>query len=131
MEDMWKRAERNKPVPLDYDAIMAGTFVDPPVRNPVQQPAANGSSTTNASTLKDQKRLSTKESLELFVSSCQRLSARAISHPDIVLSFDKDDDDTLDFVTAVTNLRATAYGIPTQTRFQIKGESPYVPEANT
>lgn len=124
MEDMWKRAERNKPVPLDYDAIMAGTFVDPPVRNPVQQPAANGSTNAKAATLKDQKLLSTKESLELFVSSCQRLSARAISHPDVVISFDKDDDDTLDFVTAVANLRATAYGIPTHTRFQIKGESP-------
>lgn len=54
--------------------------------------------------------------------SCRRLSARAIAHPDIVLSFDKDDDDTLDFVLATANLRAIAYGIPTKTRFQVKGE---------
>ena len=58
----------------------------------------------------------------LFHSSCRRLSTRAISHPNIVLAFDKDDDDTLDFVLATANLRAMAYGIPTKTRFQVKGK---------
>jgi ubiquitin-like 1-activating enzyme E1 B len=53
--------------------------------------------------------------------SCNRLSARAISHPSIPLAFDKDDDDTLDFVLATANLRATAYGIENKTRFQVKG----------
>lgn len=53
--------------------------------------------------------------------SCRRLSARAIAQPDIILSFDKDDDDTLDFVLATANLRAIAYGIPNKTRFQVKG----------
>ncbi len=38
------------------------------------------------------------------------------------LSFDKDDEDALDFVTATANLRAWAYGIPTLTRWQVKGE---------
>lgn len=37
------------------------------------------------------------------------------------LSFDKDDDDALDFVTATANLRAWAYGIPTLTRWNVKG----------
>ncbi len=54
--------------------------------------------------------------------SCNRLSARTIAHPSVLLSFDKDDDDTLDFVLATANLRAIAYGIPTKTRFQVKGE---------
>lgn len=54
--------------------------------------------------------------------SCRRLSARMIANPDILLSFDKDDDDTLDFVLATANLRATAYGIANKTRFQVKGE---------
>lgn len=49
------------------------------------------------------------------------MSARSIRHPEIVLSFDKDDDDTLDFVLATANLRAIAYGIETKTRFQVKG----------
>lgn len=53
--------------------------------------------------------------------SCRRLSARAIAQPEIILSFDKDDDDTLDFVLATANLRAIAYGIPNKTRFQVKG----------
>jgi hypothetical protein len=38
------------------------------------------------------------------------------------LSFDKDDDDTLDFVVATSNLRAIAYGIPKKTRFEVKGK---------
>jgi ubiquitin-like 1-activating enzyme E1 B len=54
--------------------------------------------------------------------SCRRLSARAIAHPDVVLAFDKDDDDTLDFVLATANLRAIAYGIANKTRFQVKGK---------
>lgn len=53
-------------------------------------------------------------------SSSRRLSARTISHPDTILSFDKDDEDTLDFVLATSNLRSAAYGIPQKTRFQVK-----------
>lgn len=37
------------------------------------------------------------------------------------ISFDKDDDDTLDFVTAASNLRSTAYGIGGKTRWEVKG----------
>lgn len=43
--------------------------------------------------------------------------------PSTPLAFDKDDDDTLDFVTATANLRASAYRIPNKTRFEVKGES--------
>lgn len=34
--------------------------------------------------------------------------------------FDKDDDDTLDFVTASANLRSIVFGIETKSRFDIK-----------
>jgi ubiquitin-like 1-activating enzyme E1 B len=37
------------------------------------------------------------------------------------ISFDKDDDDALDFVTAAANLRSAAYGIPGKSRWEIKG----------
>jgi hypothetical protein len=37
------------------------------------------------------------------------------------LSFDKDDRLAMDFVTAASNLRATCFHIPTQSRFDIKG----------
>lgn len=125
MEDMWKVPGRVKPVPLDYDGIMDGTFVAPPPRVPAQStPASNAANGASVSAkLKDQKELTLKENLELFVDSCKRLSARTIANPDVMLAFDKDDDDTLDFVLSVANLRATAYGIPTRTRFQVKGRS--------
>jgi hypothetical protein len=37
-----------------------------------------------------------------------------------VITFDKDDDDTLDFVTAGANLRSIVFGIETKSRFDIK-----------
>lgn len=37
------------------------------------------------------------------------------------LSFDKDDEDTLDFVVGAANLRAAAFDIEGQTKFQVKG----------
>lgn len=36
------------------------------------------------------------------------------------ITFDKDDDDTLDFVTAAANLRSIVFGIETKSRFDIK-----------
>jgi ubiquitin-like 1-activating enzyme E1 B len=57
----------------------------------------------------------------LILPSCRRLSARVLARPDVLIEFDKDDDDTLDFVLATANLRAIAYGIPNKTRFQVKG----------
>jgi ubiquitin-like 1-activating enzyme E1 B len=38
------------------------------------------------------------------------------------LRWDKDDDEALDFVTAASNLRATIFGIPQKTRFDVKGK---------
>jgi len=85
MDEMWKVAGRVKPVPLDVEAINSGSFVTPPLRNapPVQAPAAasashtatNGSSsdagpsksTVSHATLRDQRELSVKDNLDLFV----------------------------------------------------------------
>src|ERR1700712_4892108 len=36
------------------------------------------------------------------------------------ITFDKDDEDTLDFVTASANLRSIVFGIETKSRFEIK-----------
>jgi ubiquitin-like 1-activating enzyme E1 B len=71
MEDMWKVEGRVKPVALDYDAIMDGSFVAPPVRTVPKAkegdaPAAPAAPTSGAG-LKDQKELSLKENLELFI----------------------------------------------------------------
>ena len=37
-----------------------------------------------------------------------------------VITFDKDDDDTLDFVAASANLRSIVFGIETKSKFDIK-----------
>lgn len=60
--------------------------------------------------------------------SVRRLSYRlqrcqAQDEPDAVppmLTFDKDDDDTLDFVAATANLRSLIFGIETRSKFDIK-----------
>lgn len=37
-----------------------------------------------------------------------------------IITFDKDDEDTLDFVTASANLRSIVFGIESKSRFDIK-----------
>ncbi|KAJ7227112.1 hypothetical protein GGX14DRAFT_628220 [Mycena pura] len=148
MSDMWRA--RAPPVPLDFDAILDETFVlrreEPPAAptahangkpNGVAKTAnavAGGSklkalpngavipgevSNAQAGGLKDQKQLSLKDNVLLFISSTDRLAAR-LQAGETTISFDKDDDDTLDFVTATSNLRSAAYGIPGKTRWEVK-----------
>ncbi|KAI0674079.1 hypothetical protein C8Q78DRAFT_1012729 [Trametes maxima] len=143
MADMWR--SRAPPTPLDFDAIRAGSFV---LARPAPNGTAsatkgrvNGTSSGSASAerslngggatsstpataagtsgLKDQRALSLQDNLELFISSTERLAARLRAGEDTI-SFDKDDDDTLDFVTAAANLRSAAYGIPGKSRWEIK-----------
>lgn len=54
--------------------------------------------------------------------STDRLADR-LRHGEDTISFDKDDEDTLDFVTASSNLRSYAYGIDGKTRWEVKGMS--------
>ena len=83
MADMWK--SRSPPTPLDYSSILDGTFV-PSNSNGNVAPSsavasgsgsANGSTSTpngavngvvNTSHLKDQRALTLKDNLELFIS---------------------------------------------------------------
>ncbi|KAF8824854.1 hypothetical protein HHX47_DHR7000419 [Lentinula edodes] len=111
MSDMWNH--RAKPVPLDFDRIMQETEV--------------GKEKEESVALKDQKKLTTKENLELFISSVSALSARLSPSSseeeetkETVIEFDKDDPDTLDFVTATSNLRSLAYGIPQKSKWEVK-----------
>ena len=97
MDDMWKVPGRIRPVPLDYDGIMSGSFVMPPSRTSATEASesgtgkdgnkqsaggplpvkgsirakgaggANGLANGHSSMLKDQKELSLKENLVLFV----------------------------------------------------------------
>ncbi|KAI0916109.1 hypothetical protein AcW1_010036 [Taiwanofungus camphoratus] len=148
MSDMWR--SREPPTPLDFNAIKNGTFVlekRTHSENGVHRNGAAASSSrrhnttavnrssadteeksngTSAGTssnsgagLKDQRALSLQDNLELFVSSTDRLAARLLSGEETI-SFDKDDDDTLDFVTAASNLRSSAYGIVGKSRWEVK-----------
>ncbi|KAJ7176564.1 hypothetical protein C8R46DRAFT_1076671 [Mycena filopes] len=149
MADMWRA--RAPPIPLDFDAILDGTFVLRPEEpaaaapsngkvNGVAKPAnatasgsgskapANGAASADAgasstpaagSGLKDQKQLSLKDNVLLFISSTERL-ARRLQAGEATIAFDKDDDDGLDFVTATSNLRSAAYGIGGKTRWEVK-----------
>lgn len=52
--------------------------------------------------------------------SLARLVERAQQAPNSNMEWDKDDDDALDFATAAANLRASMFGIPLKTRFDVK-----------
>lgn len=109
MEDMWKT--RRAPDALDYDELLARAGqVDPSI------------------SLQDQKTWSVEENFAVFVDSLKRLSNRLeelkanaeTGNAPPILSFDKDDKDTLDFVAAAANLRSTVFGIETRSEFDIK-----------
>ncbi|KAF5323655.1 hypothetical protein D9758_017136 [Tetrapyrgos nigripes] len=126
MADMWRH--RAPPTPVNFDQIMDGSFVMKRVV-PAVEPSANGHPPHGAApvlvngrsgksgsnskvesegssskvALKAQKKLRLKENLELFVSSSTRLAAR-LQAGEETISFDKDDNDTLDFVTTSSNL---------------------------
>ena len=143
MADMWR--SRAPPTPLDFDGIRDGSFtinkpqpltngVHPNGNGTAAPKTVNGNGDAKASSnpsagkpngvgLKDQRALSLQDNLELFVASTERLAARIRGGEDTI-AFDKDDDDTLDFVTAAANLRSAAYGIPGKSRWEVKGASP-------
>jgi len=105
MSDMWSRRHEHQPTALDFEVI----------KGEIENVHANGAN----GQLKDQRDLSLCECLNLYLSSVMRLATRLRSgEPSI--SFDKDDVDTLDFVTAASNLRSHAYKIPLKTKWEVK-----------
>lgn len=112
VEGMWK--SRKAPEPLDYDTLMSQA-----------KEAVNSKTDVLAA---DQKEWSLEESLVVFNDSLERLSSRLLelkkakgdSGPEPVILFDKDDQDTLDFVAASANMRSTIFGIDRKSRFDIK-----------
>ena len=108
MEDMWK--SRKPPEPLKYDILARAT----------------DSVVNKAALLKDGQRVwSLEESLVMFNDSLDRLSKRVLEMREAederpIITFDKDDPDTLDFVAASANIRSTLFGIDRKSRFDIK-----------
>ncbi|KAL5114703.1 E1 ubiquitin-activating protein uba2 [Pleosporales sp. CAS-2024a] len=109
MEDMWK--SKRAPEALDYDALLQESLGCGP-----------------AVAQQDQIVWNIAENFAVFTDSLRRLSTRleeSRANTDVgnaapVLTFDKDDTDTLDFVTAAANLRSHIFGIETRSKFDIK-----------
>lgn len=104
MEDMWKT--RTPPTPLDFESALTATT----------HATDSGSTHTPIS---DQRQMTLGDNVQLFIDATNRLSARSRS-TNMPIEFDKDDKDTLDFVTAASNLRSVVYGIPPKTLFEVK-----------
>lgn len=102
---MWEK--REKPTPLHYDDLEKMV-----------------SEATENQGLADRKVWDLKENFEVFKESATNLSTRLLkereTQPDAILSFDKDDDDAMDFVTAASNLRAHIFAIKTNSLFDVK-----------
>ncbi|KAI7823706.1 hypothetical protein BX661DRAFT_186275 [Kickxella alabastrina] len=94
MSDMW--AQRQPPRVLDYDEL-EHQVCDPPA---------------------DHSNLSMAQAFILFRESCHTLARRRLEGSP--LAFDKDDQDTLDFVTATASLRSYAFFIDQKSPFEVK-----------
>ncbi|KAK8038736.1 ThiF family protein [Apiospora rasikravindrae] len=106
MEEMWQT--RQKPEPLDYDVLKTKV---PAVTPDLLQDG--------------QKLWSLEENLAVMDDSLDRLSKRvaelkAAGTAQPTITFDKDDEDTLDFVAAAANIRSSIFGIERKSRFDIK-----------
>ncbi|KAH8883418.1 hypothetical protein GQ53DRAFT_663839 [Thozetella sp. PMI_491] len=112
MEDMWK--SRAPPEPLDYDTLIAR--------------ASDAGVTRDAALADGQKVWTLEENMLVFNDSLDRLSRRVLEvkkakssdGSDSIITFDKDDEDTLDFVAASANIRSTLFGIGRKSKFDIK-----------
>lgn len=109
MEDMWKT--RKAPTALHFDELLSEVErVDANIAN------------------QDQTSWTLAENVAVFSGSLKRLSDRleelkanaGSGNAPPVLSFDKDDKDTLDFVASAANLRSIVFGIETRSEFDIK-----------
>ena len=113
VEDMWKT--RRAPEPLNYDETL--------------EKAASAIATIQDILSDDQRVWSLEENFAVFLDSLDRLGKRSqalksaakdAESSDSAITFDKDDQDTLDFVAASANMRSTIFGIESKSRFDIK-----------
>ena len=110
MEDMWKT--RKAPQPLEYNMLLQeATTIDTMISTSDQQVWLLAE---NFAVFRD--------SLQCLSKRLQDEQATAMKEgsPKPLITFDKDDEDTLDFVTASANLRSAIFGIDTKSKFDIK-----------
>ncbi|RDL37331.1 Uncharacterized protein BP5553_04764 [Venustampulla echinocandica] len=112
MEEMWK--SRRPPQSLSYAKII--------------EPAVDVETRKEQILKAGQRIWNLEENAIVFKDSLERLSRRwsdmksAVdgNSAEPIITFDKDDEDTLDFVTASANLRSIVFGIESKSRFDVK-----------
>lgn len=106
LESLWKT--REKPSPISFDEAH---------RDDLSQLLSNQA---NDALLSDDTRvMSVLENLYIFHRSIQSLQAR-IQQGETDIAFDKDDEDTLNFVSSAANLRSHVFHIELKSKFDIK-----------
>ena len=127
MEDMWKT--RKAPEPLDFEKIQGdASSIEPTISSNDQKVWTLAEDLV---VFKDRFDLFLVPPVVILLTdmyhSLDRLSKRLKTLLDTtkndvkpILVFDKDDVDTLDFVTASANLRATIFGIEPKSKFDTK-----------
>ncbi|KNC73674.1 hypothetical protein SARC_13767, partial [Sphaeroforma arctica JP610] len=114
MSALWK--ERTPPTPLDINAL--------PVEDTATPAEATASST--GKTLQETQRVwSLVENASKFVHRVNKIKSRlnlsgSADGEKIILTWDKDEPDFLDFLVAASNLRACVFGIATTSLFDVK-----------
>ncbi|CAD6502706.1 BgTH12-05296 [Blumeria graminis f. sp. triticale] len=112
MDDLWKT--RRAPEALDYNLILS---------------KATEEGFSAGKVLQDMHiAWNVEESLVAFKHSLERLGQRmqhlrstaSDGSAEPIITFDKDDEDTLDFVTASANLRSSVFGIERKSKFDVK-----------
>lgn len=110
MEDYWK--DKKSPQPLSFELFSAGSESVQPCVAQI-----------------DQRLWTVTETFVVFKDSLRRLANRLADQrseslksdgPEPIIEFDKDDDDTLDFVTAAANLWSAAFAIEPKSKFDTK-----------
>lgn len=106
IDSLWK--SRTKPIPLEYDEEFSGELHELLSHN------------DNESILKKDTQIwSILENLYVLHKSSESLQRR-LNESEPFIPFDKDDEDTLNFVVAAANLRSSIFHIETKSKFDIK-----------
>lgn len=107
LESLWKTREKPKPIVLEGKILTELEILL--------------SDLTNEELLNNDTKLwSAAENLYVLYKSVQALQKRIQSDKNVVITFDKDDEDTLNFVAAAANLRSHVFNIENKSKFDIK-----------
>ncbi|XP_068234542.1 SUMO-activating enzyme subunit 2 isoform X2 [Palaemon carinicauda] len=102
MDKLWEK--RRKPTPLQWDKIPDSDVI-----------------LDGEGLIQDQRPWTVSQCRDVFANAVENLHKRKKSQPEGEdLVWDKDDKDSMDFVTACANVRAHIFGIPEKTRFDVK-----------